>query len=242
MNDRQRFFKSPQELLRAAINSVFRHEKSQAPKRQTRYDYTQGPMYFLGQQIVKHMQDAGYPAKILYCHRSADKQRQLYAKGRTAPGRIVTNAEPWESAHQYFEAVDIIHPSKAWDVTEKYWETLATVVRIVAEKYGVQLVHGHHWRFRDSAHIEMPDWRRVAKAHSLVQVREFREYQRDKRERKEEGLPPPPKYVLRPPNDQELWARFCEVLPDIAKRLVYDRRAPKGVETPSALLPKRRAK
>ncbi|WP_281954276.1 M15 family metallopeptidase [Pseudophaeobacter arcticus] len=219
MDDRQRFFRTPQELLRAAINSVFRHEKAQVPKRQTRYDYTQGPMYYLGQQIVKHMQDAGYPAKILYCHRSADKQRELYSKGRTTPGRIVTKAGPWESAHQYYEAVDIIHPSKGWEVSEKYWDTLATVVRIVSDKYGVQLNHGHNWRFRDSAHIETPDWRRVRDRHRQTIAFEGEE---------------------RPPNGQELWNRFFEVLPDVAKRLVADRRAPKGVETPPAYLPKPR--
>lgn len=219
MSERLRLFESPQALFRAAWGKVFRHDKMQVPKRQTRFDHTQGPMYYLGQHIVKAMQDSGYPAKILYCHRSAAEQRALYAKGRDAPGRIVTKARPWMSAHQYFEAVDIIHPGKAWDVPEEYWETLATVVRIVAEKYNVQLDHGHNWRFRDSAHIELVGWREVRDRHRQRIAFEGEE---------------------RPPNEQELWDRFCGVLPDVAKRLVKDHRAPRGVETPPSCVPKPR--
>lgn len=219
MGERQRFFRSPQELIQAAINALFPHEKMQVPKRQSRFRHIDGPMYYIGQQIVKAMEDAGYPAKILYCHRSAAQQRQLYAKGRTAPGNIVTKAGPWDSAHQYYEAVDIIHPSKAWDVSEAYWETLASCTRIVAEKFGVELEHGHDWDFRDSAHIELKDWRKVRDRHQIVINSEGKE---------------------RPPNHQELWNRFCEVLPDVAKRLVIDLRVPKNCETPKACLPKPR--
>lgn len=206
---RDRFFETPQQLMQAARLHQYPREKMQVPKRQTRFTYDLGPMYFLGQQIVKAMQDAGYPAKILYCHRSADEQRALYAKGRTAPGDIVTQARPWESPHQYYEAVDIIHPSLAWDVSEDYWEALASCVRIVAERYDALLVHGHEWRFRDSAHIEMADWR--------FQQAEHRE--RVMLEGKE-----------RPPNEAELWARFKSVLPKEAARVERDARAPQTVD------------
>jgi len=171
-------------------------ESYQVEKRQTRYTYTDGPMYYLGQQIVKFMQDAGYPAKILYCYRSPEKQAELYAKGRTAPGRKVTNAQPWQSAHQFYEAVDIIHPKLAWAVSETYWDTLASCVEVVSDRFAVKLNHGHTWRFRDSAHIEMPDWR-------IIQGIHRREW--------EKGKP------MRPPNEFELFQRFKEVLPKVIK-------------------------
>ncbi|NHM20311.1 M15 family metallopeptidase [Tritonibacter mobilis] len=179
-----------------SLRAMYPREKMQAPRRQSRYRYVDGPMYYLGQQIVKAMEDAGYPAKILYCYRSPEKQRELYSKGRTSAGPKVTNARPWDSAHQYYEAVDIIHPSLGWNVTEEYWETLAACVRIVSEKFSVGLNHGHRWKFRDSAHIELRDWRSVRERH--------------RRNVLDQGEP-------RPPNADELWYRFYEVLPDIVK-------------------------
>jgi len=192
-----------------AVKAMYPHEKMQEPKRQSRYTYVDGPMYYLGQQIVKAMQDAGYPAKILYCYRSAWKQNELYVKGRTAPGPKVTNAAPWQSAHQYYEAVDIIHPSRGWDVSERYWEALASCVRIVSEKFGVELNHGHYWKFRDSAHIELRDWRLVRDRH--------------KRNVHDQG-------DLRPPNRDELWWRFYEVLPDVVRSQYQQGTPPGGVD------------
>lgn len=145
---------SPQALMEAAMMSREGHESQQAEKTQTRYTYTEGPMLYIGQQIVRAMQDAGYPAKIAEYYRTPERQAELLAKRPP-----VTKAGPWQSAHQYYCAVDIIHPSKGWDVSEAYWETLATCVRNVSLKLGVALDHGHHWRFRDSAHVQLEDWK-----------------------------------------------------------------------------------
>lgn len=40
--------------------------------------------------------------------RTFDEQRQLYAMGRTVPGKIVTNSKPGQSYHQYGLAVDLV--------------------------------------------------------------------------------------------------------------------------------------
>lgn len=128
--------------------------KYQAEKRQTRYTYTDGPMIYLGQQIVKKMQDAGYPSKIFYGYRSAELQLALYNKRPK-----VTNARPYESPHQYYEAVDIVHETLFWNAPPEYWETLSAVVQVVSKEFGVGLTHGHNWQMVDSAHIELSDWR-----------------------------------------------------------------------------------
>jgi peptidoglycan L-alanyl-D-glutamate endopeptidase CwlK len=51
--------------------------------------------------------------------RSPERQRVLYEQGRTAPGKIVTNARPWHSFHQYGLAVDLVFKTKdkkwSWD-------------------------------------------------------------------------------------------------------------------------------
>ena len=147
-------WESPQALCEAARNSVEGHESQQAEKTLNRYNYDQGPMYFLAQQIVRGMQDAGYPCKIVEFWRSPERQAELLAKKPA-----VTKAGPWQSAHQYYCAADLVHPAKGWGVTEIYWETLASVVRNVAEKFDVELDHGHYWRFRDSAHVQLEGWR-----------------------------------------------------------------------------------
>lgn len=46
---------------------------------------------------------------LVYCYtRSPEEQADLYAQGRTRPGRIITNARPWQSAHNYGLAVDAV--------------------------------------------------------------------------------------------------------------------------------------
>lgn len=147
---------------RAASSISNGHERGQAVRRQSRFSYSQGPMMFIGQQIVKAMQDAGYPAKILYCYRSPEHQQKLYDQGRKTKGDIVTRAKPFQSAHQYYLAVDIIHPTLGWSVSEDYWDALASCVRIVSERFNFPLEHGHTWSFRDSAHIEYKHWRTLA--------------------------------------------------------------------------------
>lgn len=166
-------------------------DRIQARKKQTRYTYTDGPMFYLGQQIVRKMQDAGHPAKIVECFRSFERQEELYERRPR-----VTNAPPGESAHQYYEAVDIVHETKGWDVGQEFWEALASAVRTVAEEHGVVLVHGHYWKFVDSAHIEMADWKRVRNRY---------------REREDGGALSP----YRPPTESELRRRFVEVLPKV---------------------------
>lgn len=145
---------TPKTLMKAARRARFPHEKMQVSKRQTRYTYTDGPMYFLGQQIVKVMEDAGYPATIFECYRSPERQTELQGNDEWR-----TDAGAFNSAHQYFEAVDIVHPSLFWKASSDYWEQLAIAVRIVADKFDVDLNHGHHWPKVDSAHIQLRDWR-----------------------------------------------------------------------------------
>lgn len=217
-----RFFGSPQELMEAARKEQTPHVKMQVSKRQTRYSYSDGPTHYLAQQVVKLMEDAGFPSKIVYVYRSPEKQAQLYAQGRTAPGPVVTRAKPWSSAHQLADAADICHLSLGWEVPEEYWDTLAACIRTVEERYGVDIIHGHDWdddgvpvhmdpdeRFRDSAHFQLKDWKEHRRRHF-----ERLAYYGEKR---------------RPLNDLELWERFKEVLPGVARD--YIRR---GGKTPYA--------
>lgn len=198
-----------QQLFQRAKNRLFPREKGPTHKRQTRYTYSQGPMFYIGQQIVRAMQDAGYPAKISECYRPPDRQNQLMAEG-------FSKARAWSSPHQFYEAVDIIHPSKGWNVSADYWEALATCVRNIEAKLGVELSHGHYWAFVDSAHIQLLDWK-VFKAQIVHRwTNETDAWHKRKREDplSTESMPAPT-----PPTRKELNARFEEVLPQVWRTL-----------------------
>lgn len=115
--------------------------------------YGGGPMAFVARQVVKRMAQKGWPCRVYEHWRTPERQAEMIAKG-------VSKAGPWQSAHQYGLAVDIIHSSKAWDVPERFWEDLEATVRVIEQCYKVDLEHGHRWKFRDSAHIELKNYRK----------------------------------------------------------------------------------
>lgn len=48
---------------------------------------------------LRRMHLLGHAPMICQLHRTPEQQAALYAQGRTTPGRIVTDAQPWQSAH-----------------------------------------------------------------------------------------------------------------------------------------------
>lgn len=142
-------------IMSAALKHFYPRERMESPKKQTMYCYTEGPMYFLGQRIVRRMQDAGYPAKITECYRKPDRQQKLKEQGYSKAGAF-------QSPHAFYLAIDIVHPRLGWNVSEEYWETLNQVVQSVSKAYGVKLTHGHKWKFKDSAHVQITNWRVLA--------------------------------------------------------------------------------
>jgi peptidoglycan L-alanyl-D-glutamate endopeptidase CwlK len=80
-------------------------------------------------------------AHIFEGYRSVKRQADLFAIGRSAPGKIVTYAKPWQSLHQYGVAVDIvfdgdIKPGTQWDWRGDYvndkandYEKLAVILK-----------------------------------------------------------------------------------------------------------------
>jgi peptidoglycan L-alanyl-D-glutamate endopeptidase CwlK len=86
-----------------------------------------------------------------------EEQQRLYAKGRTAPGRKVTNVDGVRqmSNHNYLpaRAVDVavvVNGKVSWDPDD--YMPLGPL----AERYG--LVWGGNWKtLRDYPHLELPD-------------------------------------------------------------------------------------
>lgn len=124
---------------------------------------SKGPMVFLAEHIVKAMVRAGYPAKIYTDYRSPQQQNKEFAEGDT-------KARAWQSPHQFWEAVDIVHPSLYWKAPEEYWKTLGVCVRTVEAKFGVELEWGGDWGW-DFAHVEIKSWREIRKRQEDMFVR-----------------------------------------------------------------------
>ncbi len=106
-------------------------------------------------EFVKKYPD--YPEILLTStHRSRAEQASLFAQGRTAPGKIVTNARPGQSLHNYY-------PSLAFDVAFKrgkeliwdlpYFQKFAEIATPLGLEWGGDWPH-----FKDNPHFQPPNF------------------------------------------------------------------------------------
>lgn len=92
-------------------------------------------------------------------HRPLDEQDELYALGRTKPGKVVTKAKAGRSAHNYLPsfAFDVAFKTASnelrWD--RKYFNRFAELVKQIDP----EIIWGGNWRFTDLPHWEMPEWK-----------------------------------------------------------------------------------
>lgn len=91
----------------------------------------------------------GVNIQIFEGFRSSERQRILYEQGRTAPGRVVTNARPWFSFHQYGLAIDLVFKDEKGKWT---WDGDYKSVALVMQE------HGFEWLGEsDQSHFQMRD-------------------------------------------------------------------------------------
>ena len=99
--------------------------------------------------------------------RTPEEQDLLYAKGRTKPGKKVTNAKGGQSIHNYGFAVDICliidEKEASWD-TKKDWDNDKVADWYECVKIFAQ--HGYEWggnwkSIQDEPHFQLrPKWAR----------------------------------------------------------------------------------
>lgn len=87
-------------------------------------------------------------------YRSEEDQAGDYARGRSAPGKVLTNARPGQSLHNYY-------PALAFDVAFKRGRQLdwdvALFCRFAALAKPLGLEWGGDWpRFKDNPHFQVP--------------------------------------------------------------------------------------
>lgn len=93
--------------------------------------------------------------------RTLQRQKELYAQGRTKPGPIVTKADGVKnkSNHQAKEdgkghAVDIVPYPVDWDSIGKF-QLVGDAMKKAADELGIKIVWGGDWRMRDYPHFEL---------------------------------------------------------------------------------------
>jgi peptidoglycan LD-endopeptidase CwlK len=131
-----------------------------------------GPLQSLVRTLLAHMEMMGYPMLVTAGVRTTAEQAALYAQGRTAPGRIVTNAdgELKRSNHQAKAdgkgyAVDcaflIDGPDRdgefetpTWDA-ERPWQLYGVLAETLGEG---KITWGGRWsKLVDMPHLEWRD-------------------------------------------------------------------------------------
>lgn len=107
-------------------------------------------------QLAADLRASGHDFFAISGFRSRHDQRLLFAKGRTAPGKRVTNALPGQSYHNYGLAVDWCLDADTdrkglqpdWRLPE--YERLA----VAAEALGLEAAY--RWRFfKEGPHVQM---------------------------------------------------------------------------------------
>lgn len=106
----------------------------------------------------------GIIIKATECVRTKEEQDALYAKGRTAPGSIVTNAKGsnYSSMHQWGVAVDFglnYDADKDGDIDIKdiYYAKVMKQVPPIEKSIGLE--SGYYWKsICDLPHMQLPYW------------------------------------------------------------------------------------
>ena len=116
-------------------------------------------------KLQKECLKAGIKIKIGECLRTVAEQNALYAKGRTAPGNIVTNARgnsyssmhQWGVAFDFFLDMDVDKDGKTSDDAFNNATKLFNKVGAIGKKLGLEW--GGDWKsIKDLPHFQLPDW------------------------------------------------------------------------------------
>lgn len=105
-------------------------------------------------RALAKVKELGLNVLITETLRSRAEQAALYAKGRTSPGKIVTNARPGQSLHEYGVALDLYPVINGKpDLAGKYiktWRRIANCFKAEGFEWG------YEWKsFKDMPHFQM---------------------------------------------------------------------------------------
>lgn len=111
------------------------------------------------QNFLDECADAGIELIVTCTYRSNPEQAAAYAQGRTAPGKIITNAQPGQSLHnktlngkpaaQALDVVPVRFGKAIWDSADPAWQKIG----IIGEANGFEWA-GRWKRMREYPHFQ----------------------------------------------------------------------------------------
>ena len=104
------------------------------------------------QNFIAVCKDAGIDVLITSTYRDHESQDALYAQGRTAPGKVVTNAKGGQSFHNYRLAFDFCPIVNG----KPQWSDLPTFKRCgdIGASLGLEWAGNWKGNFREYAHLQ----------------------------------------------------------------------------------------
>lgn len=117
------------------------------------------------EKLLSNAKKEGIELRVTSAHRDCAEQNELYAQGRTKPGKIVTNAICGKSAHNYRRSVDVVEFKDGKPLWENpRWEYIGQLGESVGLEWG-----GRWKSFKDRPHFQDLGGKTVAQL--------YREYQ-----------------------------------------------------------------
>jgi peptidoglycan L-alanyl-D-glutamate endopeptidase CwlK len=101
-------------------------------------------------QLVQLAGAEGIEILVTSTLRTFEEQAELFAKGRTKPGAIVTNAKPGSSWHNFglaFDVVPLVNGKAIWN--SPFWNQIGELGKEVGLVWG-----GDFKSFKDKPHFE----------------------------------------------------------------------------------------
>lgn len=110
----------------------------------------------------------GIDLLVTSTYRDFESQNALYAQGRTAPGKIVTNAKAGQSFHNYRCAVDvvpIVAGKPRWDVKDEVWQQVGALGKAAGLEWA-----GDWKRFKEYPHFQYTGGMTLAQLQSGAKI------------------------------------------------------------------------
>jgi peptidoglycan L-alanyl-D-glutamate endopeptidase CwlK len=105
----------------------------------------------LAKSFIAKAKKEGIDVLITSTFRDNESQNELYAQGRTKPGRIVTNAKAGQSFHNYRLAFDFVPIVNG----KAQWNDLRTFKRLGELGESIGLEWAGRWKsFKELAHMQ----------------------------------------------------------------------------------------
>jgi peptidoglycan L-alanyl-D-glutamate endopeptidase CwlK len=107
------------------------------------------------EEFLEYCRQEGIDVLVTSTYRDAESQNELYAQGRTKPGRIVTNAKAGQSWHNWRCAVDVVPLRNGKPVWGTTGEDLKLWMKVgeLGERAGLEWA-GRWKRFREFPHFQ----------------------------------------------------------------------------------------